>query len=170
MNGKTRDERLRRLLREADPADGETGLTTEEVRAMRRTVLTAIPDRIRRFVPSPVLAGAVVAALAAILLLWLGGDHAPVSPREPARVATTAPPPRPAPVPKAAAEPAPSTDVAVAERTSSGTAREKRSREKRRPAPEMLAKMEEQPRARQIQFSTPGGTRVIWILTSDKAL
>ena len=168
MNGKTRDERLRRLLREADPADGETGLTTEEVRAMRRTVLTAIPDRIRRFVPSPVLAGAVVAALAAILLLWLGRDHAPVSPRESARVATTAPPPRPAPVPKAAAKP--STDVAVAERTSSGTAREKRSREKRRPAPETLANLNERPRARQIQFSTPGGTRVIWILTSDKAL
>lgn len=177
MNGKTRDEQLRRLLRQADPADGETELTTEERREMRRAVLTAAPEPRRRFALSPALAGAAVAVLAAIvvLVLWPDQEHPASQPsRQPTRLAA-APSHPPAPRALPATEPSPSTHQPAVQRKVSGAAHEKRSVRKHRAAPPppettttMMAEVE--PRTRQIQFSTPGGTRVLWILTSDKAL
>ncbi|HEY2293264.1 MAG TPA: hypothetical protein VGM86_21400, partial [Thermoanaerobaculia bacterium] len=64
------DERLRQILRQGDPAGEDAGLTPDEARAMRRTVLTAVPERKRRLLPILALAGAVAtAALIAVLLL-----------------------------------------------------------------------------------------------------
>jgi hypothetical protein len=177
MNHETRDERLRRLLREADAAQGETGLTMEEVRNMRRAVLTAIPESGRRFALRPVVAGAVMAALAMIAILGrLQHFDRPSAPsREPSRLATQVP--APPPVPTTAVEPHAEPPVApVVERTSHRAAREHHATPPRvhdriaTVAPSVEPANDEDIRTRQVQFSTPGGTRVIWILTSDKTL
>jgi len=172
MNEKTRDERLRRVLREADPADSEPGLTTDELHAMRRAVLTAIPEPKRRFVPA--LAGAAVAVLLAIavLSLWPRAQSTPPAPKATTKVAVKATPP-----------PYLALNSGTAEGVPAGTTQSTAGRRARRPAatnlrparhihrkePDRLAQNETEPRTRQIQFSTAGGTRVIWILTSDKA-
>jgi len=175
MNHETRDERLRRILREADGARGEPDLTTAEVRAMRRAVLTAIPEARPRFALVPALAGVlmVVLTVLAILARWPYLDPSPASPREPTRLATKAPAPPAVPVLAPPVEPV---AAAVVQRTSHRAAR------KHRAAPALVHDRiaaansstepsdEEEIRTRQIQFSTPGGTRVIWILTADKAL
>jgi len=179
MNGKTRDERLRRLLRQADPGDGETGLTGEERREMRRTVLTADPEPRRRYFPSPALAGAAVAALAAIVVfaLWPDREQPAAKPsRQPTRLVSTELKRPPAPSRPPAIEPSPAISRPAVQRRVSRVAGEKRAvrrhRRSAQPAAETTTAMmaEVEPRTRQIQFSTPGGTRVLWILTSDKAL
>jgi hypothetical protein len=161
------DERLRQILRQGDPAEGDGGLTPEEVRAMRRTVLTAIPERKRRLLPVLALAGAVATAvLIAVLLL----RPAPAPPR----VAAAPTPPAP---PIAPAEPAPRP---LQEREERGPApRHHSQHHHRRSAPpvapaitDTLASLETtdaETTERQVQFSTPGGTRIIWILKSGKA-
>ena len=64
-----RDARLRDLLRQGDPAAGEPGLSTEEIHAMRRAVLTAAPER-RRFGLIPTLAtGAAVTVALTVFTL-----------------------------------------------------------------------------------------------------
>jgi len=172
MNGKTRDERLRRLLREGDPADGETDLTTDELRAMRRAVLTAIPEPQRRLVP--VLAGAAAAALVAILVLmiWPRAQSAPPALKATTKVAVKATPPPRRP---AATETVGRRFVAAglrARRPSHAPhAAPRKPRHTSAQEPDRLAQQNDsEPRTRQIQFSTAGGTRVIWILTSEKTL
>ena len=188
MNNETRDERLRRMLREADPAEGEPGLNTDEIRAMRRAALTAIPERKRRFVFSPALAGAAVAVLVAIavLTIWPREQPAPPAPQATTKVAVKATPPTRSGLNSGTAEGVPS---GITESTAGRRARRPAATNlrptvsvaaglrARRPAhhthaeePERLAQQNEtEPQTRQIQFSTAGGTRVIWILTSDKA-
>ena len=64
----SRNDDLRQWLHRGDPAAGDTDLTHEQTRLMRRRMLAAGPENLRsRFVPLAVLAGA--AALAAVLLL-----------------------------------------------------------------------------------------------------
>jgi len=155
------DERLRQVLRPGDPAEGD-GLTLEEVRAMRRTVLTAIPDRKRRLLPVLALAGAVATAVLITVFLL---RPAPAPPR----VAAAPMPPVP-PVAQAPAEPAP---------RPLQQSRHHSQHHHRRSAPpvapaitDTLASLETtdaQTTERQVQFSTPGGTRIIWILKSGKA-
>jgi hypothetical protein len=167
------DERLREILRQGDPAEGAGGLTPEEVRAMRRTVLTAAPEPRRRLLPVLALAGGMAAAgLIALALLKPG----PVEPPPPPRIAAVPVPSAPslAPPPPAPAEP-PRTEPAL--RAKGTTARAVHRRHHRRNRPEeavALASLKpaappEEPETRQIQFSTPGGTRIIWILKSGKA-
>lgn len=173
MNKQTRDERLRRLLREADPAADDPGLSLEEVREMRRTVLSAVPETRRRWGLVPVLAGMAVAILMLVLGLLMQRGFPTATPREPQRVAT-APRTLPAPVSEAPAQTeAPAVRV-TPEKTMAPTAKVPRRRPaKRRPSarrapvpePTMIAEAE----THQIQFSTPGGTRIIWVLSSDKA-
>jgi hypothetical protein len=174
MSSEMRDERLRGLLREADPAAGEPGLPPEEVQAMRRAVLTSIPEPRRRWVPIAALAGSALAALIlALTLLSPDAERPAAPPRPPARVAEK---PRSAPVP--VLPPAPEPVVQEPENP------RETPTQRKRPAPESApvvladtapALPPEEPEVeatiaaetRQIQFSTPGGTRIIWVLTSD---
>jgi len=165
------EERIRQRLREGDPFAGETGLTPEEVREMRRTVLTAMPERRRRLLPALALAGAAAAAVL-IAVFVLRPD--PGAPPRPPRIAAV-----PAPSPEPVAQPP------VLQETQPLRGAEKRAGHHRRhrrpaapPAPQThdtLATLEPSPRQeetaiREIQFSTPGGTRIIWTLTPGKAL
>jgi hypothetical protein len=160
------DERLRQRLREGDPATGENGLNPGEIHAMRRAVLAAAPEPRRRLLPALALAGAAAAAIL-IVLFALRPD--PVQPPAPPRIAA-------GPVPRVL-QPSPT-------RTEPPVTEEKKEKKKRpiqrqrhlRAAPEApptLAALEPAgnppEEIRQIQFSTPGGTRIIWTLTSGKA-
>jgi hypothetical protein len=165
------DERLRQRLREGDPATGENGLHPGEIHAMRRAVLAAAPEPRRRLLPVLALAGAAAAALMIALFALRPG---PVQPPAPLRIATGPARPRAPralqPLPVRTEPPAPE--------------EEKREKKKRpiqrrrhlRAAPEETATLAALEPAgnppeeiRQIQFSTPGGTRIIWTLTSGKA-
>jgi outer membrane biosynthesis protein TonB len=170
MNDETRDERLRRLLREADPAANDSGLTLDEVREMRRTALTAIPERRRRLLPVFALAGAATVALIllAVLVLRPAPEKAPAPkvaavPKRPVTQAIQPPPPKEEPKPSAEKE------------KKKATVRRKHRAPKVRPIiaePEpvaILAQVEPAEGPQQIQFSTPGGTRIIWLLSPGKA-
>jgi hypothetical protein len=177
MNGETRqaarDERLRSLLREADPAADEAKLTPEETQAMRRAVLTAVPETRRRWLAVPALVGTAMLALtvAVTLMTWPDPEMPTVPPTVPPtesrQVATAAPAPPRAPVIKAA----------PVERAPAKKPARKRKASPVHSAPEPAATLassgEPDPEAArdvQIQFATPGGTRIIWVLTSDKTL
>jgi len=163
------DERLRQRLREGDPANGENGLHPDEIHAMRRAVLAAAPEPRRRLLPALALAGA---AAAAILIVLFAPRPDPVQPPAPPRIAVV---PAQTPEPRAL-QPSPV-------RTEPPAREEKKKRpihrrRHLRAAPEETAvlaaldpagKPPEEPGVRQIQFSTPGGTRIIWTLTSGKA-
>lgn len=156
-------DELRSILRKGDPAAGDPGLTPEEVQAMRRTVLSAVPEPRRRgwLVPAMATAALILAAVIA-LSLWPTPKEEVVAVRPPAirpplplaeegrgegPVQPEKTPPhrpsagRPAPQER---EPPPSPQV------------------QEEPEPIVLAQAETP--STQIQFSTPGGTRVIWVL------
>lgn len=162
---------LQDRLREGDPAAGEA-LTPEEVRTMRRAVLTAAPEPRRWSVLVPLMAGA--AAMLAVLValaLWRARTEPVVEappvvavappvrlPQPPVVEETPDPAPPPVPVerevPKPVRRPEPVPEVPVLPEATDTLAS----------APA------EEPGSRQIQFSTPGGTRIIWVLTSDETL
>jgi hypothetical protein len=130
MNRVDRD-RLRALLRAADPAAGVEGPPTEESLRLRRTVVAAVPERPRSFAWRAWLDDAAprgarrwaLAAVATALLLtggpavlrWL--ERAPASPPE--RVAARPAVPRPPELPDAS--PAPPLDRATAVASSTST-------------------------------------------------
>jgi hypothetical protein len=162
------DERLRRRLRAGDPG-GESGLTPDEIHAMRRTVLTAAPEPRRRLLPALALAGAAAATvLIALAVLKPGSVEPPPPPRIAAVPAQSVPslPPPPAHAEPPRMEPAP---------RAKGTTAHRRHHLRNRPEEAVeLASLtplgtSEEPVTRQVQFSAPGGTRIIWILKSGKA-
>jgi hypothetical protein len=170
---------LKDMLRKGDPAADDPGLSPEEVQAMRRTVLNAVPEPRRRGWLVPVLATAAL-ILAAVLGLSLWRQPAPV---KPAHVEAARPEPSP-PQPPSPTSPPPSlgeggahgktavaSGSAAAPLSPGGGRRGGRGvggegpKKAVRPRPEptvAIAQSEAQPQ--QIQFSTPGGTRVIWLL------
>lgn len=164
---KDRNDRLRDLLREGDPAAGDPGLSPEEVQAMRRTVLSAVPEPRRRGWLVPALATAAALVLAAVPVLWRTAPEVPDTPKPgPVVAAPVTPAPVPEPIrPAPAPQPEPEPPVRIAA---------EKPEERPEPlavAPAVPALPEQQavlPAApegqRQIQFSTPGGTRVIWML------
>jgi hypothetical protein len=162
------DERLRQILRQGDPAGGDEGLTPDEARAMRRTVLTAIPERKRRLLPVFALAGAAATAvLIAVLLLRPEPARPPAHPR----IATAPAPPRP-PIAQVPAQPAPPPP----QEEERGPVHRHRYQHHRRlaaPAPpevnDTVASLTTAEPERQIQLTAPGGTRILWILKSGKA-
>jgi hypothetical protein len=167
------DERLRQRLREGDPATGENDLNPGEIHAMRRAVLTAVPEPRRRLLPALALAGAAAAALLiALLALSPPQRPNPVQPPAPPRIAAV---PAQPPVPQAPRPSPARTEPPASEK------KKKRPIQRRRhlrAAPEETAKLAalepagnppEEPGVRQIQFSTPGGMRILWTLTSGKA-
>jgi hypothetical protein len=161
------DERLRQRLREGDPATGENGLNPGEIHAMRRAVLTAAPEPRRRLLPALALAGAAAAALLiALFALRPAPRPGPVQPPAPPRIAAV----------PALQQPSPTRTEPPAR----GEKKKRPSQRRRhlRAAPEETATLAaldpagnrpEEPGIQQIQFSTPGGTRIIWTLTSGKA-
>jgi hypothetical protein len=162
------EEWIRRRLREGDPFAGEAGLTPDEVREMRRTVLTAMPERRRRLLPALALAGAAAAAVLIALFAFRPGAGAP--PRPPRVAMVTTPSPEPAAQPPV---PTPAPELRRAEKTAVHHRRHRRPMAHTRN--DTLAALETSPRQeetaiREIQFSTPGGTRIIWTLTPRKAL
>lgn len=154
------DERLRQILRQGDPAGEGGGLTLDEARAMRRTVLTAVPERQRRLLPIFALAGAVATAVLIAILL----RPAPAPPRVAAAPAPPAPPIAQVPVQPVSRSP---------QKEERRPVRRHHHQRHRVPAPpeanDALASLETAEPERQVQFSTPGGTRIIWILKSGKA-
>lgn len=165
------DERLRQILRQGDPAGEDVGLTPDEARAMRRTVLTAVPERKRRLLPILALAGAVAtAALIAVLLLRPEPAKAPKTPILPSRIALAPVPPTP---PTAQAPVQPVLQPAPKGEERRPVHRHRQPRHPVRPvAPEIqdtLASLETADTERQVQLTAPGGTRIIWILKSGKS-
>jgi hypothetical protein len=160
------DERLRQILRQGDPAGTDGGLTLDEARALRRTVLTAIPERERRLLPVLALAGALATAVL-IAVLLLKPERAPAPPRVVAVSAPSAPPIAQIPV-----QPTPQPSQERAEPKLVHHRHHPHPRVPAAPAsPEAhdtLASLETAEPERQVQFSTPGGTRIIWILKSEK--
>jgi hypothetical protein len=174
-----RNEILREALRRGDPAAEEAGLPPEEIQAMRRTVLSAVPpSRERsRLVPVLATAAAVVLSLVVALSLWRT-QELPPAPH----------PPTPSPIPSPRpGEGEKNRDLSLARegaplsRRTGGDGRgdggEGAARPHRpvrasvlaqhRPAARPRSVPPEEPTdtpTRQVQFSTPGGTRVIWML------
>ena len=169
------DERLRdlnRRLRAGDPFAGETGLTPEEIRAMRRTVLTALPEPRRRLLPILALAGAAAAILLISVLAFRPGSGASSHPQPAPQTAAV-----PAPLPPSATSQAEPQIAVAAQPLPAGKG--ERKRRPHRPALDApsthtaLASLEpsarqEETAIREIQFSTPGGTRIIWTLAPGK--
>lgn len=194
MNRKTRsgrEERLRAVLRQGDPAGTEPGLAPEEVRRMRRAILaapaeTAEPRRGGFWLPALATAAAAALILALTLGLWRVHTHSAVRPLETGRQAVAVPEPA---IPEEmaappAAVPAPPTDHLPAQAP--------RRPRPRRPAlePARLASAPEaspipdvepdsflapdeppaEPPLRQVQLEAPGGTRVIWMLSTESVV
>jgi hypothetical protein len=161
-----RNESLREALRRGDPAGEEAGLTPEEIQAMRRTVLSAVPpprERLR-LVPAFVTAAAVVLSFVVALTLWRTQEHppAPKASGEPA-VSIAAQPPSAPPLasPETPSRP-PVKSAARPHRPARASVLAQH-----RPATRPRSAPPEEPAdtpTRQVQFSTPGGTRVIWML------
>jgi hypothetical protein len=163
MNRETRDDRLRRLLREADPAVTDPGLTLDEVRDMRRTVLSAIPERRRSLFPVFATAGAVLVATLILIAVLVPRLEKPSAP------------PRVAVVPPKAVQPP--LPLREEPRLAEEKVEEKKApvrRKRRAPRPPIVQPEPVEPEAtaviasaepQQIQFSTPGGTRIIWVLS-----
>ena len=157
------DDRLRQILRQGDPAAEDSGLTPDEIHAMRRAVLTAAPEPRRRLAWLPALATGAAALLVLALAISHGPWHeTPAPPAPPVRVAGAVPTPAPAPVVPVAPAAPPQEIVKV-----SRPARRLRLRHHVPPAPPDLPLPDST--VREVQFSTPGGTRIIWVSPS-KAL
>ena len=169
---------LNRRLRAGDPFRGESGLTPEEVRAMRRAVLTAQPEPRCRLVPMLALAGAAAAALLFAVLAFRPGSG-PIPPRRPAPQAAAAPAPLP---PSRAPEAGLQTAQAMPAPAPAQTTETRRPHLRRHrhpstgetPSPKTAlaaldpAAPDDGTAIREIQFSTPGGTRIIWTLAPGK--
>jgi hypothetical protein len=163
MSANLNPDRLRQSLRQGDPAAQEPGLTADEVHAMRRTVLTAIPEPRRQMAWFPLVAAGVAAAIALALAVAFGPWHRPPVSRSPVQVAAVPTPPAAPPVPPAMAQ--------EPEKISRPAHRHpKRAVRAPRVLPVLPVSQDDAPvltaslPVREIQFSTPGGTRVIWEL------
>ena len=165
MNDELIHERLRQILRDGDPASLEPGLNPDEVHTMRRTVLNATSEPRRRFAWLPVL----VAGTAALILLalafgpWHRRTMAPPAAPRMAAVPTPVPAPSGRPAPVVPSE----RPVKSPRRTRHHTLRPPRIP----PAPprDMPVTIASLPTVREIRFSTPGGTRIIWELPTNDA-
>lgn len=151
------DEKLREILKRGDPAAGDPGMTPEEIREMRRVVLSAIPEPRRRGWLVPVMAGAAALILAAVIALTLWKP-------EPQKQAVRPPLPRAGEGAPVVAEKKTLPSPAPQERESPPSpVREPEPEPEPQPEPEPVV-LAQADGPTQIQFSTPGGTRIIWVL------
>ena len=169
MNDELIHERLRQVLRDGDPAAQEAGLTPDEVHAMRRAVLTSIPESRRRFAWLPVLATGTAALIVLALIFARTPGHRPPASLPAAPQIAVIPTPVPAPpvLPAPAAPSQRSTkSVRPAHRR---TVRPPQAPPARHDEPMTLASLPETSTVREIRFSTPCGTRIIWELPTEDA-
>ncbi len=180
-SGDERNGHLRSILKQGDPAAGDPRLSQEELRTMRRAVLNAVPEPRRRGWLVPLLASSaagVILAAAMVLSLWRSGPILPEPGAETAsqpREMTSQPRETPPQAREMASQPretAPQArETASQARETASQAREMASQARetapqaRETAPQPWETTSQaQETAHQIQFSTPGGTRVIWLL------
>jgi len=168
-----RNERLSAILRKGDPAAGDPGLPPEELQAMRRAMLSAIPEPRRRGWLVPVLAAMAVLALAAVLVSVQWRPERFETARRPSPPSPTSPPPSPGEGGTLSARRTGNSEgrtleslgragAPLSQRGGRGGGRGDGG--EGRPEPEVVvAQVEPRPVSHQIQFSTPGGTRVIWV-------
>jgi len=159
-----RNERLGAALRQGDPAGGETGLAPADAQAMRRAVLSRVaePEPRRSFRLAPAFAAAAVAVLSTLVALSLWRMHGP-EPGQPVSPAVPASPIAPAPaVPSPALSPDVVAVVSPPPPVHAVRRRERRPRIAETPA--VPSPAPEPAPMRQVQFSAPGGTRIIWLL------
>lgn len=186
------DEEIGKLLRLGDPANDGSEPAREEVDAMRRTVLNAVDTRgSTRPWPSRSLVTAmatVAVALIALAILLQAGpwgevlrpETGPATSAEPAPEAATPSTPTD---PVAAAEEIPEAPVTEPSPDRANTAEVPDAAVAVLPAAAgertALAAMEEAPdvlpptvarEPRTVQFTAPGGTRIIWTLDPDFVL
>jgi len=153
------DARLRALLRDADPAAGDR-LATEEVWALRRTALHAAEKAGRRaWLATPALAAAA-AGIAAAVFLWVFQVRPEAPAAAPPRAAAAA---RPVSVEPEPAPPVPQPPPAAPDPPSRAPIEEPLPAP---PTPPVLAEAADE-RPLHIEFATPGGTRIIWVLTAE---
>jgi hypothetical protein len=182
------EARLRALLREGDPLGDQPELPPEEVRDLRRTILRSIPSPLPARRPRLALALALAAVAAGLALgLALIFQLTPTSPAPP-RVAAVAPPapsasdivptpPGRALAPRASTPELPKTaesrtrPAAVRLPKTAGSSAATEIAAADTVAATFVAAASGAPLAptvapasRQIQFETPGGTRVLWVL------
>lgn len=155
------------LLRRGDPAAEGEGLPPADAALMRRTMLAEIeaagrPPRLRW---RPVLAAACGAALVFALAIarWNLEDEPPAAPSEEPRAPALA-------GTGIASPPSPAGPQEITPGASAAPPR------RARPVPSAARKAPASPpeaavrAARQIDFETPGGTRVVWVLDPDFSL
>lgn len=164
-----KSDRLRRLLRQADPAARTPGLPAADARGIRRRMLDEAERAERRwlagwlFRPAWAAAAAALVLVVVLVLVWRSGEApAPSTPEPPVQTVATPREPSSPETPTPATEPedspreprAPEPRLARAEpagASSSETASNQRSR-------------------RQVQMEAPGGTRIVWVLDPDSTL
>ncbi|HEV7785666.1 MAG TPA: hypothetical protein VGQ28_10050 [Thermoanaerobaculia bacterium] len=162
-------DRLGQVLRQGDPAAHEPGLTADEIRTMRRAVLTAAPEPRRQRAWFPLVATGAAALLALALAVAFGPWHRPPVSRSPIQVAAIPTPAAAPSVPPAAASSATPSQPQAPVKISRPARRHPVHAPKTSPvrpddAPMLVASLP----VREIQFSTPGGTRVIWELSTEE--
>jgi hypothetical protein len=164
MNADPNPDRLSQVLRQGDPAAHEPGLTADEAHAIRRAVLNASPEPRRQMAWFPLVATGTAALLALALAVAFGPWHRPPAPGSPVPL-----PVRVAAVPTPMATPSvPQAPELVPVKISRPMHRRpvrvhKLSPIRQNDAPMLVASLP----VREIQFSTPGGTRVIWELPTQ---
>lgn len=146
-----RNDELRRLLREADPAESRELSPVDRAR-MRATVTGAAfgePAHRRYFAALAVGAALTVAAIA-FVAFSPRHEESPVAASRPANEAPETPP-LPAPAVEAKTEPV----VAAL------PPRKRRAHERPR-----MARLDDAERTTQIVFTGPGGTKILWFVES----
>lgn len=152
MSARETDRRLSRLLAQVDPAASEAGLATEDARWMKAAMLAELsraPRRRAGLSPLWVAISAAVVISGLGLAWWFFRE--PEAASTPAIVATAAP------------------DTAVVapprlEATSPTEPRPRPTQERPRARAPKAAPVVAARTARHLEFQTPGGTRVVWVL------
>lgn len=182
--GPSNASELREILRRGDPLS-EDRPTIEEVRRMRQAVLNGSFDRTAR--PSSAwrslaaFAGATaLLALAAMAALWMvrpASQQTRLHPASANLAASNAPPAAPVPSPTSVQPPAHAAANGVIASAPPAAGRPRAGRRQHAGqaiAPETAGTREggrqQYDRPRQLQFTAPGGTRLVWVLDPNFAL
>ena len=161
--------RLRDLLRRGDPAADDPGMPMEEIARLRRTIVTT--GGRRAALRGPAAWAAVAAALLLLVLAVDRGGFPTHTPRPPGGpVPGSIPVPPPAPVATADPGGAPAPSVAAKPIPAGEARRPARPQPPAEPAAPAMAPGGDVTTARnmrQVQFTAPGGTRILWTLDPD---